>query len=56
MLVIEQHWPQFNIDVTTCDQCGVKVKVIACIEAPKAIEKKQRTVLHLRITMTYLIK
>jgi hypothetical protein len=38
------HWAQrlkrvFNIDVTTCDQCGGKVKVIACIEAPKAIEK-----------------
>jgi hypothetical protein len=29
----------FNIDVTTCDQCGGKVKVITCIEAPKAIEK-----------------
>jgi hypothetical protein len=38
------HWAQrlkrvFNIDITTCDQCGGKVKVIACIEAPKAIEK-----------------
>ncbi|MFT7549503.1 MAG: hypothetical protein ACI9VI_003363, partial [Candidatus Azotimanducaceae bacterium] len=38
------HWAPrlkrvFNIDVTTCDQCGGKVKVIACIEAPKAIEK-----------------
>jgi hypothetical protein len=38
------HWAQrlkrvFNVDVTTCDQCGGKVKVIACIESPKAIEK-----------------
>jgi hypothetical protein len=38
------YWTQrfkrvFNIDVTTCDQCGGKMKVIACIGAPKSIEK-----------------
>jgi hypothetical protein len=38
------HWAQrlkrvFNIDVTKCDRCGGKMKIIACIEKPKVIEK-----------------
>ena len=29
----------FNIDITTCRECGGTVKVIACIEDPVVIEK-----------------
>jgi hypothetical protein len=29
----------FNIEVTKCDRCGGKMKIIACIEEPKVIEK-----------------
>jgi len=29
----------FNIDVATCQACGGAVKVIACIEDPRVIEK-----------------
>ena len=29
----------FEIDITTCDQCGGNVKVIACIEDPDVITK-----------------
>lgn len=29
----------FNIDVETCQACGGAVKVIACIEDPKVIQK-----------------
>jgi hypothetical protein len=38
------NWAQrlkrvFNIDVEICDQCGGRVKVIACIEDPAVIKK-----------------
>jgi len=38
------NWAQrlkrvFNIDVETCEQCGGRVKVIACIEDPAVIKK-----------------
>ena len=38
------NWAQrikrvFNIDVERCDQCGGKIKVIACIEDPVVIKK-----------------
>jgi hypothetical protein len=38
------NWAQrlkrvFNIDVGICDQCGGRVKVIACIEDPLVIKK-----------------
>ena len=29
----------FNIDISVCNQCGSRVKVIACIEDPDAISK-----------------
>ena len=29
----------FNIDISVCNQCGYRVKVIACIEDPDAISK-----------------
>ena len=29
----------FDIDIETCDKCGGKLKVIACIEDPEVIEK-----------------
>ncbi len=29
----------FNIDIETCNQCGGKVKVIACIEDPIVIQR-----------------
>ena len=29
----------FNIDISICNQCGSRVKVIACIEDPDAISK-----------------
>ncbi len=29
----------FNIDIEVCTQCGVPVKVIACIEDPQVIKK-----------------
>ncbi len=29
----------FNIDISTCDQCGGNVKIIACIEDPVVINK-----------------
>ena len=29
----------FNIDIETCNKCGGKVKVIACIEDPVVIRK-----------------
>jgi hypothetical protein len=29
----------FNIDISTCEQCGGAVKIIACIEDPAVIDK-----------------
>ncbi len=29
----------FNIDIETCPACGAKLRVMACIEAPKVIDK-----------------
>jgi len=29
----------FNIDITTCQDCGGAMKVIACIEDPDVIQK-----------------
>ena len=28
----------FNIDMTTCEQCGGPVRVVACIEDPEVIQ------------------
>jgi len=38
------HWAKrlkrvFNIDITSCDQCGADVRIVASIEAPVVIRK-----------------
>ena len=43
-VVAHRTWAQrlervFNIDITTCQDCGGAMKVIACIEDPDVIQK-----------------